>query len=122
MAIILVVDDEQNIRDVFKRALENAGHEAIVAENGVIGQQMYMDYNPDVVILDIIMPEQEGIETMLQLKAYDANVKVVAVSGGGMGNAIDYLDNALKLGAKAVFEKPFNLQKLINKVNLLLLE
>lgn len=122
MASILVVDDEQNIRDVFKRAFENAGHEAIVAENGVVGQQMYIEHNPDVVILDIIMPEQEGIETMLQLKAYDANVKVVAVSGGGMGNAIDYLDNALKLGAKAVFEKPVNLQELINKVNLLLME
>ena len=68
------------------------------------------------------MPEQEGIATMLQLKAIDNDVKIIAVSVGGMGNAIDYLDNALKLGAKAVFEKPVNLQKLINKVDLLLME
>lgn len=122
MARILIIDDEQNIRDVFKRAFENAGHEAIVAENGIVGQQMYIDHKPDIVILDIIMPEQEGIATILQLKAVDNNVKIIAVSGGGMGNAIDYLDNALKLGAKAVFEKPVNLQKLINKVNLLLME
>lgn len=121
MAKILIIDDEQNIRDVFKRALENAGHETIVAEDGIVGQQMYMDHKPDIVILDIIMPEQEGIETILQLKTLDSNVKIIAVSGGGMGNAIDYLDNALKLGAKAAFEKPVNLDKLINKVNLLLM-
>lgn len=121
MAKILVVDDEQNIRDVFKRALENAGHEAIVAENGIVGQQMFIDHKPDIVILDIIMPEQEGIATILRLKSVDNSVKIIAVSGGGMGNAVDYLDNALKLGAKAAFEKPVNLVKLINKVNQLLM-
>ncbi|MAE08028.1 MAG: hypothetical protein CL661_04635 [Bacteroidetes bacterium] len=53
MAKILVVDDEQNIRDVFKRALENGGHEAVVAENGIVGQQKFLEHNPEIVILDI---------------------------------------------------------------------
>ena len=119
MGKILVVDDEQNIRDVFKRALENAGHDVIVAKNGTMGEQMYINNSPDIVILDIIMPEQEGIETILKLKAVDNDVKIIAVSGGGMGSANNYLDNALKLGAKAAFEKPVNLSNLVDKVNLL---
>ncbi|MBC8319641.1 MAG: response regulator [Bacteroidetes bacterium] len=122
MGKILVVDDEKNIRDVFKRALENAGHEVMVAENGVIGQQLYMRNNIDIIILDIIMPDQEGIETIIKLKAVDSNVKIIAVSGGGMGNAKNYLYNALKLGARAVFEKPVNFEELIKKVNFLLIE
>jgi len=120
MGIVLVVDDEQNIRDVLKRALENKGHEVIVARNGIEGNDMYLKHNPDVVILDIIMPEQEGIETLMKLKAVDKNVKIIAVSGGGMGSAENYLDNALKLGAKAAYEKPVNIGELTNKVNSLL--
>jgi len=104
MGKILVVDDEQNIREVLKRALENVGHDVLIAKNGIEGQELYLENNPDVVILDIIMPEQEGIETILKLKATDRNVKIIAVSGGGMGNAVNYLDNALKLGAKAAYE------------------
>ncbi len=122
MGLILVIDDEQNIRDVLKRAIENKGHEVIVAKNGIEGQKMHLEYNPDVVILDIIMPEQEGIETILKLKAADKKVKIIAVSGGGMGNAVNYLDNALKLGAKAAYEKPVNISELINKINSLLIQ
>ena len=119
MGRVLVVDDEQNIRDVFKRALVNAGHDVIVAENGKIAQRMYEEHNPDIVILDIIMPEQEGIETIIKLVASDSDVKIIAVSGGGMGSANNYLTSAVKLGAKAAFEKPVNLSDLIDKVNLL---
>ena len=117
MGKILVVDDEQNIRDVFKRALVNAGHDVIVARNGKIGEHMYIKHNPDIVILDIIMPDQEGIETILKLKAANNDVKIIAVSGGGMGSANNYLDIALKLGAKAAFEKPVNLSDLVDKVD-----
>lgn len=121
MGIILIVDDEENVRDVFKRALENAGHKAITAKNGIACEEMYLEHKPDIVIIDIIMPDQEGIETILKLKAADKNVKIIAVSGGGMGSAFSYLDSALKLGAKAAFEKPVDLNELINKVNSLLL-
>jgi DNA-binding response OmpR family regulator len=120
MGKILVVDDEQNIREVLKRAFENVGHDVLVAKNGIEGQELYLEHNPDVVILDIIMPEQEGIETLLKLKAADKDVKIIAVSGGGMGNAVNYLDNALKLGAKAAYEKPVDIKELTNRVNSLL--
>jgi len=121
MGKILVVDDDKDIRSVFKRAFENAGHEVIVADNGITGEQMYYEHKPDIVVLDIIMPDQEGIETILKLKSADNDVKIIAVSGGGMGGADNYLDNALKFGAKAVFEKPVNHNNLIEKINLILL-
>lgn len=119
MGKILIVDDEQQICEVFKRALTNAGHEVIVSHEGFTAQQMFMEQNPDIVILDIIMPVQEGIETIIKMKAVDNNVKIIAVSGGGIGNANNYLNNALKLGASAAFEKPVSLDELLKKVNLL---
>ncbi len=67
------------------------------------------------------MPEQEGIETILNLKAIDSEVKIIAISGGGMGSADKYLDNAIKLGATFAMEKPVVLRELNKKVNQLLL-
>ena len=120
MSKILVVDDEENIRNIFKRALEKADHEVIVAKNGIEGERKYIEHKPNVIILDILMPEQEGIETILKLKAFDRNIKIIAISGGGMGSANNYLDNALKLGAKVAIEKPVVLTELVKKVELLL--
>jgi len=120
MGKILVVDDDSEIRNVFKRAFENAGHEVIIAENGRVCEILNHKHNPDIIILDIIMPDQEGIETIINLKASNNNIKIIAVSGGGMGGANNYLDNALKFGAKAIFEKPINPDEIIDKINLLL--
>ncbi len=120
MGKILIIDDEENIRHVFKRALEKANHDVIVAENGRIGEHLYIQQSPDVIILDILMPEQEGIETILRLVAYDQNVKIIAISGGGLGNVNNYLDNALKFGATFALEKPIDIKELVNKVNTLL--
>ncbi len=120
MGKILIIDDEENIRHVFKRALEKANHDVIVAENGRIGEYLYIQQSPDVIILDILMPEQEGIETILRLVAYDQNVKIIAISGGGLGNVNNYLDNALKFGATFALEKPIDIKELVNKVNTLL--
>ncbi|MFK5854689.1 MAG: response regulator [Bacteroidota bacterium] len=121
MARILVVDDDKDIRNVFQRAFENAGHEVFIAEDGKVCELLYEKHLPDIVILDIIMPAQEGIETILNLKAKHDNVKIIAISGGGLGVAENYLDNALKFGAKAVFEKPVNHNELLKEIDLLLL-
>jgi len=120
MGKILVVDDDSEIRSVFKRAFENAGHEVFLAENGRVCEIMYQKHSPDIIVLDIIMPDQEGIETILNLKATNNDVKIIAVSGGGMGGANNYLDNALKFGAIAIFEKPVNHNEIIDKIDLLL--
>lgn len=120
MKKILVIDDDENIRNIFGRALTENNYLVIQAENGAIGEQVFKEENPDLIILDIIMPEQEGIETLLNIRNINPDIKIIAVSGGGMGSAFSYLDNAIKLGASAAFQKPIDLQKLINKVELLL--
>lgn len=121
MSKILVVDDDMEIRNVFKRAFENAGNEVITAKNGRVCELMYKEHIPDIIVLDIIMPDQEGIETIINLVAINKNVKIIAVSGGGMGGANNYLDNALKFGAKSIFEKPVSHNEIIDEINLLLL-
>lgn len=120
MGKILIVDDEENIRTIFRRALEKENHSVLVAENGKTGEQLYISHNPDLIILDILMPEQEGIETILRLKSYDHEVKIIAISGGGFGNANNYLDNALKLGAIVALEKPVVISELVKQVEKLL--
>lgn len=120
MGKVLIIDDDENIRNVFKRAFEKANHKVLVAENGRVGENNYIQHKPDIIILDILMPEQEGIETILRLKAYDHNVKIIAISGGGLGSANNYLDNALKFGARFAIEKPVIISELVKKVELLL--
>ncbi len=120
MGKILVIDDEDNIRNIFKRALEKENHIVSVAENGKIGEDKYKQDKYDIVILDILMPDQEGIETILHLIAINSKAKIIAISGGGMGSANNYLDNALKLGASFAFEKPVIISDLLKKVALLI--
>ena len=120
MKKVLIIDDDKAVRDVFGRACTNNGFDVFEAENGKEGETVFKTHYPDIIILDIIMPEQEGIETIINFMNIDRNIKIIAVSGGGFGNASNYLNDALQLGATAVFEKPINTDELINKIKLIL--
>ena len=117
--VILLIDDEENFRCVLKQVLVNAGFEVVEAANGAQGIQYFYEKPADMIITDIIMPEKEGIETIIELKNAFPNVKLIAMSGGGWyGTDIDF-DMAKKLGAKTL-DKPFALQDLLDVVNELL--
>jgi len=117
--VILLIDDEENFRCVIKQVLVNAGFEVVEAANGAQGIQHFYEKPADMIITDIIMPEKEGIETMIELKKAFPNVKLIAMSGGGWyGTDIDF-DMAQKLGAKTL-DKPFALQELLDVVHELL--
>jgi CheY-like chemotaxis protein len=117
--VILLIDDEESFRCVIKQVLVNAGFEVVEAANGVQGIQYFYENPADMIITDIIMPEKEGIETMIELKKAFPNVKLIAMSGGGWyGTDIDF-DMAIKLGAKTL-DKPFALQDLLDVVHELL--
>ncbi len=117
---ILVIDDEEKIRELLCKVMERAGHEVIEAENGRIGQRLFEAEPTDLVITDLIMPEQEGIETIQALKAKYPTVKIIAISGGGRLEPAGYLSAAEGLGADRVFAKPFNIKELTDAVNELL--
>ena len=114
--VILLIDDEENFRSVIRQVLVNAGFEVIEADNGAQGIQYFYEKPADMIITDIIMPEKEGIETIIELKKSFPNVKLIAMSGGGWyGTDIDF-DMAKKLGAKTL-DKPFALQELLDAVH-----
>ena len=117
MAKILIIDDEELVRSTIRKMLENVGHEIREAGSGIDGIRMFKEQPADVVITDIIMPDQEGIDTIIQLRSVDPDVKIIAVSGGGRVDAKDYLAYARKFGASFALEKPFERKDIVDAVN-----
>ncbi len=116
MKKILVIDDDEMFRDMIGRLLERSGYEVIEAEDGKEGTKKFHQSSPDLVITDIVMPEQEGIETIEKLHSSNPSLPIIAVSGGGRINPDSYLPLAQGLGAAATFAKPFKNQELLEKV------
>ncbi len=117
MARILLVEDEDALRRVMLQLLVMEHHEVTTAADGKAAVRL-AEANPfDLVITDLIMPEQEGIETIRELKRKAPEIKIIAMSGGGEGEARDYLTMALMLGASRTLAKPFNRQQLVEAVN-----
>lgn len=109
---VLLIDDEQMVRKIVRKMLERGGHEVTEAENGRLGLQQLKTATFDLVITDIIMPEMEGVETLMTVREQYPSVKVIAMSGGGRTGNIDFLSAAEKLGASAILHKPFTLEAL----------
>jgi two-component system chemotaxis response regulator CheY len=104
---ILLVDDDELLRRTLHQILVRAGYDVEDASNGKMAVREYRRRRCDVVITDIIMPDQEGFGTIMELRSVDPTVKIIAVSGGGIGKAGDYLDTAQMLGAIRTMAKPF---------------
>lgn len=107
MARILVIDDEPGIRDVLSILLKDEGHEVRVAEDGSVGLRLAADFAPDLAITDLVMPGQEGIETIARLRKDHKDIKIVAISGYA-SRGHDYLRTAKVLGASATVAKPID--------------
>ncbi|MDF3059506.1 MAG: response regulator [Rariglobus sp.] len=117
MSRILLIEDDISFRTMLCVALRQMGHEVIEASEGSHGVGLYQTGNFDLVITDLIMPGQEGIETITQLiKAYPS-VKIIAMSGGGRTTPDSYLKMAKRLGAKEALTKPFSMQELNGAVD-----
>jgi CheY-like chemotaxis protein len=121
LALILVIDDEAAIRQMIRRILERAGYSVIEAPGGRAGIKLLRNQPVDLVMTDIIMPDMEGIETILQIRRDFPAIRILAMSGGGAAKVSSvYLDAALKLGADAILPKPFRASALCDLVNQLL--
>ena len=117
---ILLVDDDPSIRNLYSKALSQAGFLVKTAENGKTAFDTVEQFQPHLIILDLVMPEQEGIGTLLQVQSKDPNVPVLAISGA-MG-ANEYLSVANILGASRTLEKPIKAERLVETVKALLAE
>lgn len=108
MARILLIEDDGLVAETIENALRKAGHTVVVAADGAQGQSIYAATQPDLVIADILMPGQEGLETIRQLRIRAPDVPILAISGGGTSRNFDFLTIAQKLGASKTLRKPFN--------------
>lgn len=109
---VLVIDDEDILRKTVRRILEAAGHEVMEAENGRIGLSVFRQSPPDVVLTDIVMPDREGIETIIEIRKLAPVTRIVAMSGASQFT--DFLHMAHQLGAAATLPKPFRQQELLD--------
>lgn len=102
---VLIVDDAAFMRMSLKNILEKNGYEvAGEAENGQIGVRKYKEISPDVVTLDITMPEMDGLTALKEIKKIDCNAKVIIISAMGQEG---YVREAIMCGAKGFIVKPF---------------
>lgn len=113
---VLIIDDDEQIRVLLEQMMHWAGFEVMVAENGKVAMQLQREKPADLVITDLIMPEQEGLETISRLKKDYGGIKIIAISGGGRIGPEAYLPAALELGADRVFSKPFDVQEIVDAV------
>lgn len=107
MARILLIEDDDSLRKMLRLTLTKMGHAVAEARNGKEGMALHQSAPADLVLTDLIMPEMEGLETIMKLRRTQPELKIIAMSGGGRGNAISYLQIAKRMGAARVLEKPF---------------
>ena len=106
MAKILLVEDDELVRDMLAQVLQKASHEVTCAADGEEAAKLLHQLQPDMMITDIIMPKKSGITLISEVKNGHPNMEIIAISGGGRLDPIGYLDLSENLGASVSFEKP----------------
>lgn len=110
MAKILVVDDAQFLRVRLSKLLKENGYEIIEAENGVRAVEQFSAHAPDAVLLDITMPEKDGLEVLREIRAQNAEARVVMLTALGQQSIVL---EAIKAGAKDFVVKPFEQDRVL---------
>lgn len=113
MSRILVVDDEDPFRSTLAEALATLGHVVMEARNGSEALRLAAVEPPDLALVDIIMPDKEGLETISTLRRDRPELPIIAMSGGSGDSRVDYLKIAQRMGATCTLAKPFPLEMLV---------
>ncbi len=108
MSRILVIDDDEIMNGMTVQLLSEAGYEAEGADDGESGLNLLASKSFDLVVTDIVMPEKEGIETIIAIRSKSKVLPIIAISGGGKISPEQYLRMAQHFGADYTFEKPFD--------------
>jgi two-component system response regulator AtoC len=111
VATILLVDDDPLVRRTLTLALERIGHQVVPAENGLEGARRAREGGVDLAVVDIHMPDMDGLELLAQLRATCATLPVLRMSGGDQTRDLALLGDAKLLGASAALAKPFSLDE-----------
>ena len=122
MTRILVIDDEEDVCEALRLILEQHGYAVMCASNGRVALDAHRTEPFDLVITDLLMPEPDGIEVIMDLRRLSPEVKIIAISGGGQMGLYGLLLVAKKLGAQRALMKPFALSDLLAAVQEVLAE
>jgi CheY-like chemotaxis protein len=120
MPRVLVIDDDEQYLALMEAMLARMGYEVLAADNGKQGIRMCENTRMDLVVTDVVMPEMEGLEVIMELRRKCPDVKIIAISGGGYNHPTDYLNLAAGLGADSTLTKPFSNKDLLESIKQLL--
>ena len=116
MKNILVLDDNEDIRRLIIVMLSVEGYNVLDAAETDVALSIIRDSHIDLIITDLIMPDKDGLEVIMELRRDFPEIKIIAISAGGRIGPSTYLDMANKLGADRLFNKPFNHQDIVQAV------
>ena len=115
MATILVIDDDEGVRRLLRTVLEQEGHEVLEANDGVRGVALFGKHRPDLAIVDLLMPEKDGIETIREIRRLDGEARLIAMTG-----ALPLHESSLRvaerLGARRALKKPMQIREIVEAV------
>lgn len=114
------MDDDQVLRAALRIVLEGAGYEVMEARDGEAGLRLHREHAADLVLVDIFMPERDGLEVIKALRVESPQVQIIAVSGGGRTGQIEVLTVAAAFGAARTLVKPFEPRELLKAIRALL--
>jgi len=120
MPVILIIVDDRDLREMLRSALLRKDYTVLEADNG---KEALINFKPgvtDLVVTDLLMPEEDGLKVIMQMREMKPEIKVIAISGGGKAGPGSYLRMAKALGADSVFPKPFSVNDLVTRIDDLL--
>jgi CheY-like chemotaxis protein len=115
MARILIIDDDEAFLSAVEQLLTAAGHAVVTASDGLKAEKLFTAEPYEVILTDIVMPNREGLETVIRLRRDFPDVGVIAMSGG-VANSRTYLELAGRLGAHRILSKPFSSAALLSTI------
>jgi len=117
---ILIVEDDNDLRTMLKVSLSRRRFTVLEAENGKEALTHFKPSVTDLVITDLIMPDEDGLKVIMRIRELKPSIKIIAISGGGKAGPGSYLNLAKALGADAIYSKPFSVNDMIFKIEELL--
>ncbi|AUG53835.1 response regulator [Thalassospira marina] len=120
MKNVLLVEDDNMVRQTIASGLNTAGFNVRLAIDGNQAIKSFQRNRPDIVVMDIIMPDLGGIEAIPELRKLDATIPIIAMSGGGRTQNFEFLEIAKRSGANEILPKPFRVRMLVEIITRLL--
>lgn len=114
------MDDEIAVQCLFSQFLTGHGYHIVCCSNGIEGMEKMRDFPADLVIVDIMMPEMDGLEVVQEIRKINTELPIIAISGGMRQAAMNFVTFAQEFGANVIFEKPVALSALLKSVKELL--